>query len=62
MILEPGVVALDGERPDEPQAALGIREDTHHISAPPDLLISSLSRSSMLVDFMCFLCASGRRK
>lgn len=48
MILEPGLVALDGERPDEPQAALGIREDTHHISAPPDLLVEPLEHVGRL--------------
>jgi hypothetical protein len=42
MVFEPGLVALDGECPDEPQTALGIGEDSHDISAPSDFLVETL--------------------
>jgi hypothetical protein len=51
MLLEPVLVGLDGERAHQPQAAslLGKMRTTWVRS-----LVSSLRRSSMLVDLRCF--------
>src|SRR5437762_2216371 len=42
MLLEPVLVGLDGERPDEPQTTFAIGEDAHDMGAAPDLLVQSL--------------------
>ena len=39
MLLEPVFVGLDRERPHQPQTALGIGEDPHHMGAALDLLV-----------------------
>ena len=48
VVLEPGLVALDSQRPDEPQTALGIGEDSHHTGAPPDLLVKAFQHVGRL--------------
>ncbi len=37
--LEPVLVHLDSQRPHQPQAALLVRKDAHHMRAPLDLLV-----------------------
>lgn len=39
--LHPVLVGLDGERPDEAQAAFGVGEDAYDIGAPADFLIEA---------------------
>src|SRR6516162_8795505 len=39
MLLEPVLVGLDRQCPDEPQAALAIGENAHDMGATPDLLV-----------------------
>jgi len=46
MVLETGFVTLDGQRPHQPQAALGIGEDSDHIGAPPDFLVEAFQPTS----------------
>jgi hypothetical protein len=58
MLLEPVLVGLDRQRPDQPQATLAIGKDAYHMGAALDLLIQ---RSSMLVDFKCLWCGRGKR-
>ena len=39
--LHPVLVGFDGERPDQAQAAFGVREEAHGISSAPDLLVEA---------------------
>jgi hypothetical protein len=48
MILEPGLVALYGERPNEAQAAPGVGEDSDYIDALPDLLVEAFQHVGRL--------------
>ena len=40
--LQPVLVHLDGERPHQPQAALGVGKDAYDVSAPLQLLVQPL--------------------
>ena len=37
-VLPPALVALHGQRPNEPQVGRLVGDDPHHVLAPPDLL------------------------
>jgi hypothetical protein len=41
-LLEPVLVGLDRQRPDQPQATPAIGKDAHHMGAALDLLIQAL--------------------